>query len=56
MEKNHGMVPTLMNPDTDGDGLTDGDEVDEHATNPNNPDTDGDGLNDSVDTNESGIF
>ena len=31
--------------DTDGDGLTDGEEND-LGTNPNNPDTDGDGLTD----------
>lgn len=33
------------NPDTDGDGILDGVEVDgENPTDPNNPDTDGDGL------------
>lgn len=36
------------NPDTDGDGLSDGDEVAD-GTNPNNPDTDGDGVVDSLD-------
>lgn len=34
------------NPDTDGDGLKDGDEVLIYSTNPRNPDSDGDGLND----------
>ena len=34
------------NPDTDGDGLTDGDEVLKYKTNPLKADTDGDGLND----------
>ncbi|MDP2897382.1 MAG: CotH kinase family protein [bacterium] len=34
------------NPDTDGDGLSDGDEVNVHKTNPNSPDTDQDGLTD----------
>ncbi len=34
------------NPDTDGDGLTDGEEVLKYKTNPLNPDTDGDGLKD----------
>jgi len=34
------------NPDTDGDGLTDGDEVLKYHTNPLKPDTDGDGLSD----------
>lgn len=32
--------------DTDGDGLTDEDEVTKYKTDPNNPDTDGDGLSD----------
>ncbi|MDP2959228.1 MAG: thrombospondin type 3 repeat-containing protein [Longimicrobiales bacterium] len=36
------------NPDTDGDGLNDGDEV-AGGTNPNNPDTDGDGVPDGQD-------
>lgn len=34
------------NPDTDGDGLSDGDEVFIWSTDPTNPDTDGDGLTD----------
>src|SRR3989339_201254 len=34
------------NPDTDGDGLKDGEEVNDYHTNPKNPDTDGDGLTD----------
>ena len=34
------------NPDTDGDGLWDGDEVRKYYTDPLNPDTDGDGLSD----------
>ena len=32
--------------DTDGDGLTDNDEINVYGTNPNNPDTDGDDIND----------
>ena len=32
--------------DTDGDGLTDDDEINIYGTNPNDPDTDGDGIND----------
>lgn len=43
-EKAIGTNP--LNPDTDGDGLTDGDEVRKYHTNPLNPDTDGDGLSD----------
>ena len=34
------------NPDTDGDGLKDGEEVNAYKTDPLNPDTDGDGLKD----------
>src|SRR5215471_5382226 len=34
------------NPDTDGDGVSDGDEVHKYHTDPLNPDTDGDGLSD----------
>jgi len=35
-----------LDADTDGDGLTDYDEINLYGTNPNNPDTDGDGIND----------
>lgn len=35
-----------FDPDTDGDGLTDGDEVNIHKTHPKKEDTDGDGLKD----------
>lgn len=34
------------NPDTEGDGLNDGEEIYEHMTDPFNPDTDDDGLSD----------
>lgn len=44
-EKEIGTDPD--NPDTDGDGLTDGDETLKYKTNPLNADTDGDGLKDS---------
>ncbi|GAB4285988.1 MAG: hypothetical protein Kow0098_00650 [Ignavibacteriaceae bacterium] len=40
------------NPDTDGDGLKDGAEVNTHLTNPVNPDTDGDGLSDGNEINQ----
>ncbi len=43
-----------LNPDTDGDGLSDGDEVSEHATDPLDPDTDGDGLSDGDEVHEHG--
>lgn len=43
-EKNLGTDP--KNPDTDGDGLKDGEEVNLYKTNPLNADTDGDGLPD----------
>jgi hypothetical protein len=36
--------------DSDGDGLTDADEINVFHTDPNNPDTDGDGVIDSVDS------
>jgi len=36
------------NPDTDGDNLTDGEELQLYNTNPTNQDTDGDGLNDGA--------
>jgi len=34
------------NPDLDGDGITNDDEINIYGTDPNNPDTDGDGVND----------
>ncbi len=40
---NYGLDP--LNPDMDGDGLLDGEEID-LLTNPQNPDTDGDGFSD----------
>lgn len=43
-EKELGTDPD--NPDSDADGLKDGEEVRTYFTNPLNPDTDGDGLND----------
>jgi hypothetical protein len=43
-EFQHGTDP--HNPDTDGDGLSDGDEVNKYHTDPLNPDSDGDGLSD----------
>lgn len=39
------------NPDTDGDGLSDGEEINTYNTDPNNPDTDGDGLSDGEEAN-----
>ena len=43
-ERRFGTDP--KNPDTDGDGLSDGDEVKKYRTNPLRSDTDGDGLSD----------
>ncbi|HVY72305.1 MAG TPA: binary toxin-like calcium binding domain-containing protein [Verrucomicrobiae bacterium] len=40
------------NPDTDGDGLKDGVEVNTSKTNPNSADTDGDGLSDGDEVNK----
>jgi hypothetical protein len=45
-ELQHGTDP--MNPDTDGDGLQDGAEVNTHTTDPTNADTDQDGLKDGA--------
>ena len=64
-EADLGTDPNLA--DTDGDGLTDGDEVQEHGTDPLSDDTDGDSLGDfdelfvyetdplSDDTDEDGL-
>jgi len=41
-------------PDTDGDDLLDGDEVNIHGTNPHDSDTDGDGLTDGDEINNYG--
>lgn len=43
-ERKYGTDPESA--DTDGDGLSDGDEVYAYRTNPTNPDSDGDGLTD----------
>ena len=51
-EQTRGTNPTLA--DTDGDGLTDGAEVNTYLTNPLVADTDGDGLNDGVEVNTHG--
>lgn len=45
-EFQNGADPT--NTDTDGDGLTDGQEVNVYGTDPTNPDTDGGGVNDGA--------
>jgi len=45
-EADNGTDP--KNPDTDGDGLNDGDEVHKHHTDPTKKDTDGDGLDDGL--------
>ncbi|MDP3917085.1 MAG: hypothetical protein Q8Q42_02240 [Nanoarchaeota archaeon] len=51
-----GFTTDPLNPDTDGDGLLDGEEdsnangqVDDNETDPLNPDTDGDGVKDGAD-------
>jgi hypothetical protein len=51
-EETHGTDPT--NPDTDGDGLNDNDEINTHSTHPTVPDTDGDGLSDGDEVNTHG--
>ncbi len=46
IEKQLGTDP--KNPDSDGDGLNDGEEVNTYSTNPLNADSDGDGLKDGA--------
>ena len=41
-----------QNPDTDGDGLLDGQEVNQYGTNPTQQDSDGDGLIDGEEVND----
>ncbi len=48
-EQSNGTNPTLA--DTDGDGLSDGAEVNTYLTNPKLADTDGDGLSDGAEVN-----
>src|SRR3972149_4854007 len=50
IEKEIGTDPE--NPDTDGDGLKDGEEVNNYKSNPLNADTDGEGLNDGDEVNK----
>ncbi|HLP15397.1 MAG TPA: OmpA family protein [Bacteroidota bacterium] len=50
VEKQLGTDPE--NPDTDGDGLSDGDEVNKYHTDPLKADTDGDGLSDGDEVNK----
>jgi len=45
---------TTASVDTDGDGLSDNDELNVYGTNPNVADTDGDGLNDGNEVNVTG--
>ncbi len=40
-----------INPDLDGDGITNDDETNIYGTDPTNPDTDGDGINDGDEIN-----
>ncbi|MDD5223772.1 MAG: MopE-related protein [bacterium] len=49
-----GRTANPLNPDTDGDGLEDGEEVHTYHTDPRSVDTDGDGLSDSDEVNISG--
>jgi hypothetical protein len=50
-EYNAGSNPTVA--DTDGDGLSDGNEINIRLTNPTKADTDGDGLSDGFEVNTS---
>jgi hypothetical protein len=47
--ESQGLNP--LDPDTDGDGISDGDEANTHGTDPLNPDHDGDGLSDGDEIN-----
>lgn len=49
--REHKLGLNLTNSDTDGDGLTDGAEVNVHGTDPGNTDTDTDGAPDNVEVN-----
>jgi hypothetical protein len=49
VEAEQGTDPN--NPDSDNDGLSDGEEVIVYNTDPNNPDSDGDGLSDGEEVN-----
>jgi hypothetical protein len=42
---------SIVDPDTDGDGLTDSEEVNVHGTDPLDPDSDNDGLKDGQEVN-----
>jgi hypothetical protein len=48
------LVAAGWGPDSDGDGLSDGAEVNVHGTDPEDPDTDGDGLGDGDEINGFG--
>ncbi len=53
MKKEEKLLKTdPKNPDTDGDGLKDGEEVNKYKTDPLKADTDGDGLNDGEEVNK----
>ncbi|MFX0022090.1 MAG: NosD domain-containing protein [Candidatus Hermodarchaeota archaeon] len=49
-----GLGTDLLDPDSDDDGLLDGDEINTYATNPLNPDSDNDGLIDGNEINTHG--
>jgi hypothetical protein len=51
LEPELGLDPT--NPDTDGDGVADGDEINIYGTDPLNSDSDGDGLSDGTELFDS---
>ena len=53
-KEEEGLGTDPNNPDTDGDGLTDGAEVRSHDTDPLRRDTDGDGLTDGAEVNSHG--
>ena len=53
-EEEHDLGTDPGNPDSDADGLTDGDEVHVYETDPNNHDSDWDGLGDGEEVHDYG--
>ncbi len=51
-QREHDLGTNPYRADTDGDGLVDGAEINQHGTNPHAADSDGDGTNDGVEVSE----
>jgi hypothetical protein len=50
-DREYAELTDPCNPDTDGDGLLDGEEINDYGTDPLMADTDGDGINDNDEVN-----